>query len=227
MPHPLLSLGDFSYDEPKILSWCEKAHCRIGKFCSISDNVTIILDGEHRYDWVTTYPLKGRLGLPHNNELPCTKGDIIIGNDVWIGHGVTILSGVKIGNGAVIGAGSVVTRNVRAYTIVAGNPARIVKNRFDINTAYKLEQVKWWDWPVSQIKSCADLLCSCNLDDFFEYCCDNGLLPEGLDVKKPEESIVKAEYNGAADPWDKQYLPKGRKRKISAGVLSSSSAGYF
>lgn len=227
MTHPLLSIGANTYGEPKIISFTEKACCRIGKFCSISENVTIILDGEHQTNWITTYPLKGRLGLPHNNELPTTKGDVLIGNDVWLCYGSLILSGVKIGNGAVIGAGSVVTRNVKAYSIVGGNPAREIRKRFNCNQIHQLERIAWWDWPIHRIESCADLLCSCNIEDFFKYCCDNGLIPEGLDFKHSEEPIVKTRDSVVTDPWDQQYLGRGRKRKISAGVLSSPHAGYF
>lgn len=227
MSHPLLTTGASTYGEPNIISFTEKARCRIGKFCSISENVTIILDGEHRCDWVSTYPLRGGLGLPHNNELPTTKGDISIGNDVWLCYDSLILSGIKIGDGAVVGAGSVVTRNVKAYSMVAGNPAREIRRRFNLPQIYALEQIKWWDWPISRIESCVDLLCSCNIDDFFEYCRDNGLIPEGLDFKHSEKPVVKTRDNGLADPWDEQYLGRGRKRKISAGVLSSSSDGYF
>ena len=86
----------------KILSWGENTKLKIGKFCSIADNVTIFLGGEHRNDWVSTYPFNALLkNYEHIEGHPKSKGDVIIGNDVWIGSRVVILSGVKIGDGAI------------------------------------------------------------------------------------------------------------------------------
>ena len=80
------------------------------------------------------------------------KGDIVIGNDVWIGYEATILSGVHIGDGAIIGAKAVVTKDVPAYSIVGGIPAREIKKRFDPETIQKLQQLKWWDWSYEKIR---------------------------------------------------------------------------
>ena len=96
-------VGRGTYGEPRVLFWRQDATLRIGAFCSISDEVTIFLGGDHRTDWITTYPFsdfrdsaKGITGHPR------TKGDVIVGNDVWIGYGATILSGVRINNGAAV-----------------------------------------------------------------------------------------------------------------------------
>ena len=100
--------------------WHENYRVVIGKFCSISTNVTIIVDGNHRSDWITTYPFGEVIkGIPKNPGHNQGKGDIRVGNDVWIGTDVIILPGVQIGDGAVIGAGSIVTKNVNDYKIVA------------------------------------------------------------------------------------------------------------
>lgn len=80
------------------------------------------------------------------------KGDIVIGNDVWIGYEATILSGVHIGDGAIIGAKALVTKDVPAYSIVGGIPAREIKKRFDPETIQKLKQLKWWDWSYEKIR---------------------------------------------------------------------------
>ena len=83
---------------------------------------------------------------------PASKGDVVIGNDVWIGRKAVILSGVTIGDGAVVGTMAVVTSNVEPYTIVAGNPARPVRKRFDDSTIQNLLQLRWWDWPTEKVK---------------------------------------------------------------------------
>ena len=145
------------------------ATLRIGSFCGIGPNVTILLGLEHRPDWVTIYPfnrfLSEYIDLKGN---PATKGPVVIGNDVWIGMNSFILSGVTIGDGAVIGACSVVTRNVGPYTIVAGNPAKVIRKRFDQETIDKLLKIKWWDWNIERIKENMPLLLSNKLEEFIE-----------------------------------------------------------
>ena len=81
-----------------------------------------------------------------------TRGDVIIGNDVWIGYGATILSGVSIGDGAAIGACSLVVKDVPPYAIVAGNPAQVIRYRFDEETIHKLLKIRWWDWPDQRVR---------------------------------------------------------------------------
>ena len=148
--HESIDIGDFTYGLPKILSWGESAHLKIGRFCSISDDVEIYLGGEHRTDWVTTYPFHSLFMNPIDGH-PRTKGDVIIGNDVWIGRGATILSGVVIGDGAVIGAQAVVAKHVLPYAIVAGNPIRYIKFRFTDDQIVELLKIKWWDWDHKKI----------------------------------------------------------------------------
>ncbi len=163
----LVEVGDFTYGNPKIMHWGENARLKIGKFCSIAENVVIFLGGNHRHDWVTTYPFPAlSQDWPEAKDIvghPATKGDVIIGNDVWIGYGAVILSGVKIGDGAVIGAMSVVRRDVEPYAIVAGNPAIEIKKRFDEKTIEKLLKLKWWDWSIEKIKKSVKDLCSNNI----------------------------------------------------------------
>jgi len=167
-------IGEFTYGVPQIFDWEEGAKLIIGKFCSIADNVKIFLGGEHRTDWITTFPFSAKEFndlFPEAKKIkghPKTKGDVIIGNDVWIGYGAIILSGVKIGDGAVIGAGSIVTKDVLPYTIVAGNPAKIIRKRFSDQNIKKLLKLKWWNWPIKKIKSNLHILCSCNIDKIFK-----------------------------------------------------------
>ena len=158
------NIGEYSYGNPRIMDWNEGATLTIGKFCSISEGVTIFLGGEHRYDWITTYPFSALTEIwPQAKNIkghPKTKGDVIIENDVWIGFNVTIMSGVIIHNGAVIGANSLVTKNVDPYSIVAGNPAKEIKKRFNKKTIANLLNTKWWDWPKHKIEKNILTLCA-------------------------------------------------------------------
>ena len=163
------SIGDFTYGNPRILTWRQEEKLSIGKFCSISENVTILLGGEHRTDWVTTFPFSALFEKSfHFEGHPKSKGDVNIGNDVWIGFNATILSGVKIGDGAVIGANAVVTKDVPPYAIVAGNPAKIIKMRFSSNVVSELLRIRWWDWDLEKIEKNMSLLLSGNLDNFID-----------------------------------------------------------
>ena len=163
------AIGAHTYGKPSVMSWNEGTSLTIGKYCSISADVTIFLGGEHRIDWVSTYPFsalweEAKLISGH----PSAKGDVIIGNDVWIGYGVTLLSGVTIGDGAAIGACSVVTRDVPPYAITAGNPAQVIRYRFDEETVQKLLQIKWWDWPDEKVKQNVRLICSDSIHAFIK-----------------------------------------------------------
>lgn len=160
-------IGEWTYGSPNVGSWGEGASLRIGRFCSIASDVTIMLGGEHRMDWVTTYPFSALFEeasqyIGH----PRTKGDVTIGHDVWIGYDALILSGVRVGNGAVVGARSVVTSDVAPYTVVAGNPARVVRSRFPASVVEALERIAWWDWPISKIAEAWPLLLSPDVGEF-------------------------------------------------------------
>ncbi len=125
----------------------------IGKFCQIATGVRFIMNGaNHSMSGFSTYPFAVCGDAWKDVPLSGTnKGNTVIGNDVWIGNGVTILPGVTIGNGAIIGANSVVTKNVFPYTIVGGNPAKVIRARFDDATIAKLEHIAWWDWSIEKI----------------------------------------------------------------------------
>jgi len=167
-----ISVGIGTYGEPTVHAWDPGpvTRLRIGRYCSIAKDVTILLGGEHRPEWVTTHPLRIVNDLPGAWEdgHPATKGDITIGNDVWVGLGSTILSGVTIGDGAVIGAGSVVTSDVPAYAVAAGNPARVLRPRFRPEIVDALERIAWWRWSRAQILDAVDLLCSEDVEAFVE-----------------------------------------------------------
>ncbi|EDX69366.1 MULTISPECIES: CatB-related O-acetyltransferase [Bacillus] len=163
-------IGDYTYSKvgPTIFSWNDETKLKIGKFCSLGEEVVFLLGGEHRADWITTYPFNALFGEgAHITGHPSSKGDIVVGNDVWIGYQSCILSGVTIGNGAIIGARSVITKDVPPYAIVAGNPAKFVRYRFPQETIDKLESLAWWDWDISVIKGAIPLLLSNKINEFF------------------------------------------------------------
>lgn len=138
----------------------------IGSYCSIAANVEFILDGDHRTDWVTTFPIRGRFpGFGDDWDL-IAKGDIVVGNDVWLGWGATVLSGVTIGDGAVVAARAVVTRDVAPYTIVAGNPAVAVRQRFPDEVTAALLRIRWWEWDDDIVRGRVDELCGASVEAF-------------------------------------------------------------
>jgi acetyltransferase-like isoleucine patch superfamily enzyme len=144
-PEIKMTVGKNTYGRPKVQAYQSFRNCevKIGAFCSIAAGVTLICGGEHFYERFTTYPvnLLCDVGLPWHER---SKGDIVIGNDVWIGYGATILSGVSIGDGAVVGAMSVVAKNIAPCSVVLGNPAKKIKNRFTQDVLEKYLESKWW-----------------------------------------------------------------------------------
>lgn len=166
------SLGKHSYGNPDVLWWGEDVRLSIGSFCSIADGVTIIMGGNHRDDWVTTYPFSEFEDWPKAHAIPghpASKGDIQIGSDVWIGNGATILSGVTIGDGAIVGARSVVAKTVPPYSIAVGNPARIIRHRFKLEIIDSLMEIAWWNWPEDEISAATPYLLSPDIENFVLY----------------------------------------------------------
>ena len=166
-----MDIGKYSYGEPILHKWTETANIKVGKFCSLANNVHIYSDNGigHDISFVTTYPF----GQVYTEIFPDvvnnsknTNGDVIIGNDVWICENVRILSGVKIGDGAVVANNSHVIKNVEPYSVVGGNPAKHIKYRFSEEQIKNLLEIKWWDWEEEKINSMMHLLLSSNIDDF-------------------------------------------------------------
>lgn len=129
---------------------------KIGNFCALAAGTTFIMNGaNHRLDGPSTFPFPifGGAWADHGDllaELP-SKGDTLVGHDVWFGYQSTIMPGVTIGHGSIIAGKSVVTKDVPPYSVVAGNPAKVVAARFDEKTTKRLLYIAWWDWPVEQI----------------------------------------------------------------------------
>lgn len=144
----------------------------IGKFCQIASGVTFVMNGaNHQMNAASTYPFYIMNGweqeLPTIADLPI-KGDTVVGNDVWIGQNATILPGVHIGDGAIIGLGSVVGSDVEPYTVVAGNPARTIRKRFDDELTALLLKFEWWNKEVDEIQRLIPLLTDSNLQNVKE-----------------------------------------------------------
>ena len=164
-----IEAGDYSYyndpvDAERFQEKCVRYHFEfmqdrlvIGKFCAIATGVEFIMNGaNHALDGLSTYPFSiFQNGWDKDFDpavfLKGSRGGTVIGNDVWIGTDATILPGVTVGDGAVIGAKSVVGSNIPPYGIAAGNPARVIKQRFDPDTAARLQRIAWWNWPVEKI----------------------------------------------------------------------------
>jgi len=165
--NPNIIIGDFTYyDDPEDSENFERNvlyhfpfigdRLVIGKFCAIAKGVQFIMNGaNHKLSGFSTFPFYifgngWEKAMPEPEDLPY-KGDTIIGNDVWIGYKALIMPGVKIGNGAIISSQAVVTTDVPAYTIVGGNPAKVIKSRFPDEIVFELEKLAWWDWSVEKI----------------------------------------------------------------------------
>jgi acetyltransferase-like isoleucine patch superfamily enzyme len=171
--YPNYSIGTASYGMPIVHSHHGGTTLKIGAYCSIASNVQIFLGGQHRIDWISSYPFPFFFQMDASYKEECltadSRGDVIIGSDVWLCANCTILSGVTIGHGAVIASGTLVSRDVEPYAVMAGNPAKIIKWRFDEPMRKALLESAWWDWPEVEINKVMNKLCSGNLNDFLNY----------------------------------------------------------
>lgn len=158
----LATLNSMSYIISADLHYnsCVKSNILIGKYTMIAHDVVFEIGQNHALHEVTAYPFDHVLKMENMflHRAPFNQQQLIIGNDVWIGSGVRFVKAVKVGNGAIIGGGAVVTKDVPPYAIVGGNPARILRYRFDAATIQKLQYIKWWNWPLAVIRERYGLL---------------------------------------------------------------------
>lgn len=135
-----IEVGKKTYGQLNVIDYSlEKYYLRIGSYCSIAPNVYFLLSGEHNINTISTFPFKVKIF--NEKKEASSKGNIILKDDVWIGEGAKICSGVTIGQGAIVGAGAVVTKDVEPYSIVGGNPAKLIKYRFPETCRNKLLEI--------------------------------------------------------------------------------------
>lgn len=214
-----LEIGEHSYIHDRTIRNPSGAltHIRIGKFCSIATDLTII-GYDHHHEWITTYPFlddapraawPGTEGIPYPQDAKFgsnkNRGDITIGNDVWIGYNVKLFKGITIGNGAVIGACSLVNKSVEPYTIVAGTPARPIRKRFTDAEIASLERMAWWDWSQETINQYLPILCSSKIFD----------LEKQLEMNPPTQAAPKIALPALKKP----------ARVLSPAMFNSLSSG--
>ncbi len=171
--NPNITVGDYTYyddfENPQNFEKNVKYHFDfvgdkliIGKFCMIASDVTFIMNGgNHLSNSISAYPFAifgGDWKDAMENKTYPYKGDSIIGNDVWLGHKSTIMPGVKIGDGAIIATNSTVVKNVEPYSIVGGNPAKLIRKRFTEEQIEILLQLKWWNWDIEKITRSVKIL---------------------------------------------------------------------
>jgi virginiamycin A acetyltransferase len=178
--NPNILVGDYTYyDDPEgpehFEAKCVLYHFPfigdklvIGKFCALARGVKFIMNGaNHPMSGFCTYPFYifgngWEVAAPRQEDLPY-KGDTVIGNDVWLGYDALLMPGVKVGDGAIVAARAVVTSDVPPYTIVGGNPAKIVKRRVSEEVVAELLAIRWWDWPVDRITHNLHAIVGCDL----------------------------------------------------------------
>jgi virginiamycin A acetyltransferase len=178
--NPQIVIGDYTYyDDPDGSENFERNvlylypfmgdRLIIGRFCALARDVKFIMNGaNHKISGFSAYPFSifgngwERI-TPQPGDLPY-KGDTVIGNDVWIGYDSLIMPGVKIGDGAIIASRSVVVSDVAPYSVVGGNPARLIRMRFPGPTVEKLLAVKWWDWDADKITRNLENITAADMD---------------------------------------------------------------
>lgn len=166
-------IGDFTYGRPRV-RFSDGGRLTMGRFCSIADGVEIFLGGNHRPDFVTTYPFAEFAKLwPQEKPLTSnvsSNGDVVIGNDVWLATSVRVMSGVTIGDGAIIAAGATVTKDIPPYAIYGGNPAKLIRYRFEPDVIERLLSLRWWHLPDATINTLAPLLQGPDISALIEAC---------------------------------------------------------
>lgn len=183
--HPNIEIGVFSYysgyhHQHDFVECARYLHNKrndvdkliIGSYCSIGSGAVFMMAGNqgHNTQWLSTYPFFFQANIFKDAKNGFEKaGNTVIENDVWIGSEAMIMPGVKIGNGAIIAARAVVVKDVAPYTVVGGNPATLIKSRFEKEEIEQLLRMKWWNWSEDKIKECMPLICSSEISKLFDY----------------------------------------------------------
>ncbi|HGG05276.1 MAG TPA: CatB-related O-acetyltransferase [Aliiroseovarius sp.] len=176
--HPNIDIGDYTYFNSftPVDDWAgriapylyEGAPERliIGKFGQFANGTLFITSSaNHPKRGFSSYPFAifAPQSMERYAEENSRPGDTVIGNDVWLGHDVKIMPGVTLGNGVIVGAGAVVAHDMPAYSVVAGNPARVVRMRFERGVIAELERIQWWTWPIEKIEAYQNAIEGCDL----------------------------------------------------------------
>jgi virginiamycin A acetyltransferase len=177
LDHPRIEVGDYTYasafDPPA--DWAARLapylydfspeRLVLGRFCQIADGVQFITaSANHRHDGFSSFPFAIFGGAREDRpSMPGPGPDTMIGNDVWIGQGARILPGARLGDGCIVGAGAVVAGGFAPYSVIAGNPARVVRQRFPGPVARRLVALAWWDWPIERIVAQEAAICGGDL----------------------------------------------------------------
>ncbi|MBM3105230.1 CatB-related O-acetyltransferase [Pseudomonas sp. V1] len=168
--YPRYTIGTGTYGIPEVIEFGDDTVLKVGSYTSIAEGVQILLGGEHRTDWLTTYPFPAMVDEVRDiKDYAPSKGDVVIGSDCWICTNAVILSGVTIGHGAIVAAGAVVTRDVPPFAVVGGNPCKHIRWRFEEDVRALLLEAAWWDWPMEEVKAVARMLCSADQETFLAY----------------------------------------------------------
>ena len=155
----MVKVGEHTYGADKIkLFFKGSGNLTIGEYCSIARGCRVFLGGNHRGEWISTYPLV--------KQSSYTKGAVTIGNDVWTASHVKIKQGVTIGDGAVIATESFVTKDVPPYALVGGYPAKIIRYRFNKSQIADLLKISWWNWTDEEVRNVVPLMMSKDIDKF-------------------------------------------------------------
>ena len=178
--NPNIIIGDYTYyDDPEDSENFERNvlyhfpfvgdRLIIGKFCALARGVKFIMNGaNHKMNGFSTYPFfafqNGWESVsPQPGELPY-KGDTIVGSDVWIGYEAVIMPGVTVGDGAIVAAKSIVVSDVAPYTIVGGNPAKCIRQRFSDEIIQSLVEVAWWNWEIEKITRNLEIIVAADIE---------------------------------------------------------------
>jgi virginiamycin A acetyltransferase len=195
---PLTVVGEYTYyDDPADPTGFERNNILfhygpdrlvIGRYCALARGVRFYMNAaNHRTTGLSTYPfpLMGSAWAEASDlfrDRPY-RGDTVVGNDVWIGQEAVVMPGVHIGDGAIVAARSVVTSDVAAYDVVGGNPARLIRHRYDATDVERLRRIAWWDWPAEQVTRHLRTLMAGNVDDLEAGAAESGLLPARADTE--------------------------------------------
>jgi acetyltransferase-like isoleucine patch superfamily enzyme/acyl carrier protein len=218
-------IGDYSHGWPDVRTF--GGRLKVGKYCSFAKGATFVLGGQHPSRAVTTFSLENVFGGEKPASRQESRGDIVVGSDVWIASNAVILSGVTIGDGAVVGLGSVVLEDVPPYSIVFGNPARVVDKRFSDDVIAELLQLRWWDLDPGQVAALRPLLVESDIAAFLAACRKCRGLPPRTSSSPPLQPPLKSTPIAAAAVRAAVDHESARSESWTAAAVSRWCVDYL